>query len=724
MPKSSSPFDSLLQRLGRVYRPRPASLSGRLATSVFLIVILTVLFGALPAVTAIYLQLRGQIQSRIQQTQLATQAHYEAMREQLLDLTYFIAERPTLCALIQVNDQAALIPYLEKMRQGATIDALILWVDGQEPITTSWLALPPPETLRLGRSLPFSDFIALPEPPTLLIVAASQVDRSGECASSISGWVMAIQVMDSQAMSALAQQTGLQQSLIVAGRRAATSLPVAPDWPLAPRLADQAMQDQTPCCTTGAYQNETYYLGFLPLLDRQGQLVAISEVAMPGNAIRNAAWSSLLLLFGASFLVALAGALVALALTNRITKPLRDLAEAAHRASLGDLEQPVPTQSEWIEINQLAEQLELSRRRLQHMFQENQREMKQVLHMLSAIQEGVARLAPDGLITYINPDGERILGLPATKILQRHYNQVFRPAPVSAATLRDLLQPATGQPRPDRLVILDANNRPQPLSIAAYPIQSADVQSESPDRMLVFRQESNAPASDQTQSGFLANLAHEFRTPLSSIAATIELLSEEGAGLSEAELAELANTAGLATRHLQTLIDNLLESALIEADAFRLRRHPILLRDVIRVAVNILSPLLKRRQQTLHIDEPKEFITILADPDRLCQAIVNLLDNASKYSPLGSPISLSFKRQNNQLVCEVLDSGPGLPPDMLGDLFKRFVSFSDLQGARYGIGLGLLVVRTIIEAHGGQVGANNRPEGGARFWFTLPLKPA
>lgn len=723
MPGSTRTFTPFTQRLRQLFRIRPASLSGRLATSVVLIVILTVLFGALPAVTAIYLQLRGQIQSRVQQTQIATQAIYEDKRNQLLDLTYFIAERPTLCALIQANDQAALIPYLERLRQGAMIDGLSVVIEGRAPLTTSLLVLPPPETLRAGRSLPFADFVAQPELPALFIVAASQLDPSGECPSGVSGWVLAIQVMDDQAMHTLAQQTGLQQSLIVAGRRAATSLPVAPDWPLAPQVASKVLQDPTPCCATGAYRDETYYLGFSPLLDQQGRLVATIEVALPGNAIRDAARSSLILLFGASFLVALIGAFIALVLTNRITQPLRDLAEAAHRASQGDLEQPFPTQSEWIEINQLAEQLELSRRRLLHMFQENQREMKQVMHMLSAIQEGVARLAPDGLITYINPDGERILGLPADKILHRHYSRVFRPAPASVTTLDNVLQPTAGRSQPDRLVILNAHDRPQTLSIAVYPIQTAEAHSVSPDRMLVFRQVSDALSNNHNQSGFLANLAHEFRTPLSSIAATIELLSEEGASLSQAELAELSNTAGLATRHLQTLIDNLLESALIEADSFRLRRHPILLRDVIRVAVNILSPLLKRRQQALHIDEPAEFITILADPDRLCQAIVNLLDNASKYSPLGSPISLSFKRQHNQLICEVLDSGPGLPPDMLGNLFQRFASFSDLQGARYGIGLGLPVVKTIIEAHGGQVGASNRPEGGARFWFTLPLKP-
>jgi signal transduction histidine kinase len=723
MPNSFSPFSSLLQRLRQALRPRPASLSRRLAFSVVLTVVLTVLFVALPAVIATYLQLNGLIRSRLEETQLATHALYLAERDRLLDLIHFIAERPTLCNLILAGDQETLLPYLDQLRQGTPMDALYLVIPGQPPILSGSLALPGAETLRAERPLPFVDFIAQQEPPKLFIAAASEIDRSGECAAGAPGWVMAVQVMDDQSMRTLARQTGMQQSLIIAGRRAATSLSAAPDWPLDPQSAQEVQQSLTSCCTTGAYQNEKYYLSLAPLLDQQNRLVAISEIALPGNALQRATLNSLLLLFGASFIVALSGALIAYFLTNRITNPLRALADAASRFGQGDLDQPIHSQTEWLEINQLADQLEISRRHIQLMFQENHREMKQVMHMLSAIREGVARVNPSGLVTYINPDGEQILGRPAAKILNKPYSQVFCPAPAAPHTLSDVLQPPPGMPRPERLVILDASGRPITLTVAVFEIETSGGPGIPAEQLLVFRHAGEDLAASRLHSGFIANLAHEFRTPLSSLAATIELLAEEGTNLSQDDLVELSNAARLGIHHLQTLIDNLLESALIEANSFRLRCHPILLRDVIRVAENIMTPLFKRRQQLLQIDAPKEFITILADPDRLCQAIVNLLDNASKYSPFGCTICLSFKRQQSHLMCEVLDSGPGLSHAGQDEVFKRFVSLIDVQGARYGTGLGLPVVKTIIEAHGGQVGANNRPEGGARFWFTIPLKP-
>jgi two-component system phosphate regulon sensor histidine kinase PhoR len=723
MPKPFNPLTTILQRLQRVFPSQPASFNRRLTCSVILIVVLTALFGALPAVMIIYLQLQRQIESQVQEIQIATQQIYDAERSQMLDLTRFVAERPTLCTLVIADNRESLIPYLENLRQGTPIDALFLLPTGQEPILSGSTSLPPPESLRAGRPLPFADFIALEEPPRLILAAASAIDSAGECAALSPGWVLVIQVMDDDEMKVLAQQTSLEQSLIVAGHRAATSLPAAPDWPLDPGAAEIVQDTLTSCCTLGSLKKEIYQIGLAPLLDQQGNLVAISELALPLESLQHAALNSLALLSGASFFIVLVSILVTLTLTTRITRPLHNLVEAVKNFSQGDLEKPIPTQSDWIEINQLADQLENSRHHLLQSFQDNQREIKRVMRLLSATREGMMRLNSSGLITYINPDGESILGVQAAKILYTHYNQVFRPGPEATTTLSDVLQSAPGKAQANRLVVLDPNDHTLSLTVAVSRVETTGEPGSLTERLLVFRQVSEDLVSDRQRSEFLASLAHEFRTPLSSIAATIELLSEDGANMSQEDLTELTNTALLATHHMQNLINNVLESAIIEADCFRLRCHPILLRDVIRRAVNIMSPLLKRRQQTLEIDQPRRILTILADPDRLCQAIVNLLDNASKYGPFGSTIDLSFKRQGNMLVFEVLDSGPGIPADQVSDIFRRFASFTDRQGARHGIGLGLPVVKTIIEAHGGKVGAENRPEGGTRFWFTIPLTP-
>jgi len=110
------------------------------------------------------------------------------------------------------------------------------------------------------------------------------------------------------------------------------------------------------------------------------------------------------------------------------------------------------------------------------------------------------------------------------------------------------------------------------------------------------------------------------------------------------------------------------------------------------------------------------------DPNRLNQALVNLVENASKFSPPAGTVRLSIEPGKDSITFAVLDRGPGLPSEQFGDLFGRFITGGRLHGAQYGIGLGLPIVKAIAEAHGGRVGAGNRSGGGARVWITIPLR--
>ena len=189
------------------------------------------------------------------------------------------------------------------------------------------------------------------------------------------------------------------------------------------------------------------------------------------------------------------------------------------------------------------------------------------------------------------------------------------------------------------------------------------------------------------------------------------------------ELRELVETIQLSTLHLQTLVENLLESTTIEAGCFQVHRRPIILQEVVQDAADLMSPLLKRRNQQLVLFMPDKLPTLWADANRLIQVLVNLLSNASKFSPMNGKIELKVTQQPEWVSFAVIDSGPGLPTDRFADLFKRFVTASQSHDTQYGIGLGLSVVKSIVEMHGGQVGAENLPKGGAKVWFTIPFNP-
>ena len=723
MPESTVPSPPFLRRIRRSLQTRTSSISKSLISTISLIVVLTVLVGALPTAAAILLQLQRQVEFRVQDAQRVTYALYDAERERLSTYVSTFIERPTLCSLLQEGNSTELDAYLKRLQEGTPIEALIV-ISGDQTVSASGLSdLPSPATLRAERAIPFKDYVVLDAPARLLIIAAGSIQAQDHCRLDAPVWLMAVQVLDDQDMRTLARQTGLEQSLIISGRRIATSLSAAPEWSLNPVAAEDVGQTLTSCCIPGANEDEDFYIGLAPLVDNQGELVAISEVALPGNAITRTAWNAIALLFGSSLLIALGSAYLGISLTRRITRPLSELAEAAEHISKGDLDQPIPTESGWIEINQLAEQLEISRRQLRHSFQLNQNEMEHFTQMLSAIREGVVVLDHEGLVIWLNPIAEQLLSCRSAELLHSHYSQVFRPPPGETLTLRHILEQQPEQPLINRITILDAENHIHMLAISTSRIDASEEPGRRQERVVVFHDLSEEAAYNRLRSEFLVNMAHEFRTPLSSIAASIEMLSDEGDSMSPEELAELANTTLLSTQHLQALVNNLLERFTIDAGSFRLRRHPILVQNVIQKTTDIMMPLIKRRQQTLKVEAPDNLPTIWADPDRLSQALVNLIENASKYSPFGTMITISAKCQERVLLISVLDSGPGVPPNRLDDLFTPFFTLNEQRSAQTGIGLGLPVVKAIVEAHGGMVGVENLPQRGTRVWFTLPLEP-
>ncbi len=219
---------------------------------------------------------------------------------------------------------------------------------------------------------------------------------------------------------------------------------------------------------------------------------------------------------------------------------------------------------------------------------------------------------------------------------------------------------------------------------------------------------------------FIASVSHEFRTPLASLSASLEIFSDELDHLSRAEMRELLKSFRLSVTGLNTLIDNLLDSASIEAGNFSIVPRSTRLVEVMADALYIMQPLLDRRQQTIAVKMPLRLPMIHADTSRLKQVMINLLMNASKYSPQHEVIEIQMTLQPAFLRVAVADRGAGIPESDRAHIFERFVRL-ETKNDEPGIGLGLSVVKTIVEGHGGEVGVENSNGGGAVFWFTLPI---
>jgi two-component system sensor histidine kinase KdpD len=212
-------------------------------------------------------------------------------------------------------------------------------------------------------------------------------------------------------------------------------------------------------------------------------------------------------------------------------------------------------------------------------------------------------------------------------------------------------------------------------------------------------------------------VSHDLRTPLATITGAVSTILDARGGLDVHTERELLESVHEEAERLNRLVQNLLEMTRLESGALQLRKelHPP--EEVIGAALGRLGKRLADRRVTTKV--PTDLPLVPMDDVLVEQVLVNLLDNALKYTPAGSPIEVIATATDENLTIEIADHGPGLPHGEEDRVFEKFYR-GEPVGAR-GAGLGLAICRGIVRAHGGRIWAQNLPGGGVAFLFTLPL---
>jgi two-component system, OmpR family, sensor histidine kinase KdpD len=224
---------------------------------------------------------------------------------------------------------------------------------------------------------------------------------------------------------------------------------------------------------------------------------------------------------------------------------------------------------------------------------------------------------------------------------------------------------------------------------------------------------------DRARHALLQSVSHDLRTPLIASLGLANTLSERASELDVHTIKELGNSISIELEQLNRLINNLLEITYLEAESVTLQKLPHALGDTIHLVIDLLKTKLKDKPLLLTL--PPTLNKVLYDDRLIQEVLINLIDNAIKFTSHESPIEISVElRGKDKVMVSVQDRGPGIMQDEVKQLFEKFYRGRKLRTER-GLGLGLALCRLIIKAHGGDIWVENRPDGGAAFRFTLPL---
>jgi signal transduction histidine kinase len=461
------------------------------------------------------------------------------------------------------------------------------------------------------------------------------------------------------------------------------------------------------------------FVASVPVAASTGEFIALIQSEIP-TTDSDALTSSLIqrLLITATIVGILAIGISVL-VGSLFARPLQNLTDAATRLAQGDFSTSIPTTGP-AEVGVLSRTMEDMRRNLVMLTGTLRRKEAEAEAVLENTTEGVFAVDKNRLITYINPQGTRLLGITRMQALGKFCGDVLKPcADAQGVKPCDSAICPIVQARNSNHATANERLHTGSGSIKTTVITSSGMVDGI--QVQVIRDETEVESIRRARDSVLANISHEFRTPLSAQLASIELLLD---GLNEYEpdqVRSLVMSLKRGAQRLTSLIDNLLESVRIESGQLTIRKQSVALHEVVQEAENLIGTLLVNRFQKLEIDVSPELPHIEGDEVRLTQVFVNLIANANKYAPDYSTIRVGAHLYGREIFAWVEDEGPGITDSSFHSIFERFTRGLSHEPEAGGLGLGLWIVKSIVERHGGTIEAERTAERRTRFVIKLPL---
>ena len=413
--------------------------------------------------------------------------------------------------------------------------------------------------------------------------------------------------------------------------------------------------------------------------------------------------------------------IIALKLSQRVTRPMSQLAEGATEIARGNFQHRIKIDEKG-EIGKVAKLFNYMTTEVQRLHDMNLNEIivekTKTKTIIRNVADGVIVTDLDKNILVLNSVAEKWFNVHETEAVNNPIDQFIKNKEL--LSLIDKVVARENGTEPVEIPIKFAGQTKQSFLAA----KSARVALEDGGILgiaTILRDITREKEIDRMKTELVSMVAHELRSPLTSVSGFSELLLDKDTTKEQAE--EYASIILKESNRLSDLINKFLDISKIESGKSQAQKSVMNLSDTIEIVTSTNMHIAERKGIRVNVDVQEDLGTVYADPAMMDQVVLNLFSNAIKYSPENSEVKIKAKENNDTIEISVIDQGYGIPKESLPKIFKKFYRVTEHEKVREitGSGLGLSLVREILEIHGGSIKVSSRLGKGSTFTFTLPL---
>ena len=429
-----------------------------------------------------------------------------------------------------------------------------------------------------------------------------------------------------------------------------------------------------------------------------------------------------ILFFATLFLLAIVlAALGAISVSKRLSEPIKQFTRSATEIARGNFDHKVPIHSD-DELGKLAKIINFMTTELRRLNNMNLNQMinekNKTKTILKNIADGVIVTDPENKVLVANSVAESWFGLTENEILNQPVEKIIYEQHL-LALINKIRTQGKQQDTKVELIIKPDNKRKQ-IVLQAKAAQVIDNEDKLIGIVTIFRDVTKEKEIDRMKTELVSMVAHELRSPLTSIAGFSELLLDEG--VTQEQSREYAEIILKESNRLGELINKFLDISRIESGKSQVHKTPVQIGHIIESILEMNMYLAERKRIKVKLDIPDDHATVWVDREMMGEVILNLFSNAVKYSPEGKNIAIKVEDKDDEQLVRVVDQGYGIPEKSLNKIFDKFYRVTDNEYIQEvnGSGLGLSLVKEIIELHDGSIWVESKLGEGSAFTFSIP----